>query len=197
MNCSNCGKPLPEIGELELSVIMGVKRVCSCGTVYLIEFVQPMQSKLGHVATIRFGSQMVRTPIIGEWRDRWNRRYFYVAIHEESEKRFLSFAENSFSLQGISAYPMQMSENHKAMARAIAFKKRINRWQRIANRYLPYEDANRSVIVAFNITGQASFRDEFDYEFNEGDLTNRATAIAIRDYYISQYNYALQEAGLV
>lgn len=202
MNCSKCVAPLPEIGEIYEET--KVRRLCSCGTIHETQFAKPTESKLGHVATIRYGKDLVRVPIIGEWHDRFKRRYLYVAIWDEAEKRFLSYRyeseehpENSILIQSISAKPMQLTNKQKAMSRAIGYMKRMNKWHKLASYYLPYEDANRRVVVAFNVAGQASFRDEFDYDFNEGDVKKRAKAIVKRDYYAGLYRVALAEAELV
>lgn len=115
-----------------------------------------MNSKVGHILSIRYSNQPLHYPIIAQFRSKQTGLMHYVIpLWNATSKKFIDYREDSHFLDSdrssFSKEAFQMSEQHKACARAFRLQMLLKKSSKRVNR------AKMFVSLETAITAQKSY----------------------------------------
>lgn len=121
-----------------------------------------IMSKIGHMLTVSHWNAPARRydtfqyVIIGERRNRFGQiSDYYIPVWDAERGNFRSYSATSYFIQRISDNAMPMSEQHKAMARAIRFGKMAALCDRVYRHYAIPHYASNSTLMSDTVNGFA------------------------------------------
>lgn len=127
-----------------------------------------MSSKVGHILSIRFAKQPLHYPIIAEY-TRNGLTSYVVPLWKHESQSFTEYREDSYFLEeyrsSFSKEAFQLSEQHKACARAFRVQQLLKEAKTRLNRAKAFTYGSSKIVATHGVSGQWGFRAENELLF--------------------------------